>query len=367
MPVPDKNTEEHNADRLNRTLKRYDTASVLYLLAKWLPAIAALYGVIKWIIEIVRCLTGGAYHAQLTSCTRLFSVEFLPRYYEPVFLCLTGLVFVATFAIGVVRFFRLAEGGKRIAVLVLLAVSLGIALPILFVLLVFPERFTNNFPYFMLNLSGIAAVVALVLAYFNKDVGGGWLFWRTVLWAALTYLGIPLLILLTQNAVLAVVVVPAGVVGGIILFTMPDPPPLIVETVPARNSYSKGASAFSGGDDSYDNTALEIAKKDEKEIYLKVIGWQAYRMEAAGKSGDNYIERSHVKAVESEIEDEFWKLNYSLNVLIKENGSKPPEVLKKLKEDLLDQAQRAERGGCSVDAINRRVAEAYRQAADKLG
>lgn len=188
---------------------RWDTMDTVM---KWVPASAAVYGTVKWIFEIIRCFTDGAYRAQCSSCSRLFSVEFFSRYFTPAFLCLTGAVFFVCLAYGFVRFYRQAKIGKIIAVSVLLLVSAWIAVPILFKLLFARDAYRDNFPVFMLNVSGIVALIALGMAYFDKTVQSGFLLKSIVLWALLAYAGIPLLILLTQNAVLAVVVVITAVI-----------------------------------------------------------------------------------------------------------------------------------------------------------
>ncbi len=98
-----------------RKTKKRSKWTVIDVVIAWLPAVAAAYEIVKWITEIVRCFSGGAYAEQFTNCTRLFSIEFLPRYYEPVLFWIAGVTLGIGLLYAIVRFYRLAKTGKRVA------------------------------------------------------------------------------------------------------------------------------------------------------------------------------------------------------------------------------------------------------------
>lgn len=115
--ISDINREEQNGDRPDVVIeipsegesepakkKKRSKWTVIDIVVAWLPAVAAVCGIVKWIMEIARCFSGGAYEAQFTNCTRLFSVEFLPRYYEPILFWIAGIALGIGLFYAIVRF-----------------------------------------------------------------------------------------------------------------------------------------------------------------------------------------------------------------------------------------------------------------------
>lgn len=299
---------EQNAKNRTFDWKKIDAA------VKWLPAAAAVYGFVKWIVEIVRCFTGGAYRAQCTNCTRLFSVEFFSRYFSPVFLWLTGAAFFLCLAYGFVRFYRLSAKGKKITVTILLAVATVIAVPVLFKLLFVPNAYKDNFPVFMLNLSGLAVLIALGIAYFDKTVQNGFLLKSVLLWALTVYLGIPLVILLTQNAVTGVITVLLLIfLSVMVLYTKKNPPEPKYTEIPENGSgqsemtteqqayvhkYNEAMRALNCGNNP---AAIEILEELGEHDFILDIRYDELNAELEGtrrsrklwsdflEYGDNYI------------------------------------------------------------------------------
>lgn len=115
--ISDINREEQNGDQPDVVIeipsegeseqakkKKRSKWTVIDIVVAWLPAVAAVCGIVKWIMEIARCFSGGAYEAQFTNCTRLFSVEFLPRYYEPILFWIAGIALGIGLFYAIVRF-----------------------------------------------------------------------------------------------------------------------------------------------------------------------------------------------------------------------------------------------------------------------
>jgi len=77
--ISDINREEQNGDQPDVVIeipsegeseqakkKKRSKWTVIDIVVAWLPAVAAVCGIVKWIMEIARCFFGGAYEAQLT-------------------------------------------------------------------------------------------------------------------------------------------------------------------------------------------------------------------------------------------------------------------------------------------------------------
>jgi len=254
------NREEQNGDRPDVVIeipsegesepakkKKRSKWTVIDIVVAWLPAIAAVCGIVKWIMEIVRCFSGGAYEAQCTNCTRLFSVEFLPRYYEPVLFWIAGVTLGIGLLYAIFRFYRLAKTGKRVAFTVLFLLALLIAAPIALIwgLHDYPDAplmqaliqavgeerlsaffhanqwiYRSAFPYILLGVSALFLLISLRLVYFDERSENRRFFSYIVILAAIIFLGIPLLILLSQNAVLAICLA-FGVTVAILSITIP--------------------------------------------------------------------------------------------------------------------------------------------------
>ncbi len=217
-------------------VKKKTARDIIDIIIKFLPGVAAAFGAAKWFVEIVRCLTSGVYKEQLSSCTKLFSLDFLPRYYEPVLLWVAGVSVAVCLAASVIRFFIWAKKGKKTAVVVLFLLSLLCAVPFLAVwrlydhydapttqaflrfvgedrihsfFQAYPWVYKSAFPYITLGLSALFMLIGLVKILWDDDSGNADLSEFLILWAAVIFLGIPLLILMTQNAVLAMLLAAA--------------------------------------------------------------------------------------------------------------------------------------------------------------
>ena len=206
--MSDVNREEPNGEQPNVAIeipptgepepmktKKRSKWTVIDTVIAWLPAIAAAYGIVKWILEIVRCFRDGAYAAQFANCTRLFSVGFLPRYYEPVLFWMTGITLGIGLLYAIVRFYRLAKTGKRVGFTVLFLLMLPIAAAFALILglvdhfdapivqavvrVVGEERlsaffnanpwvYKSAFPYILLGVSAVLLLISLKLLYFDE-------------------------------------------------------------------------------------------------------------------------------------------------------------------------------------------------------
>lgn len=64
--------------------------------------------------------------------------------------------------------------------------------------------YKSAFPYILFGVSALFLLISLRLVYLDERSENRRFFSYIIIWAAIIFLGIPLLILLTQNAVLAI-------------------------------------------------------------------------------------------------------------------------------------------------------------------
>ena len=213
----------------------------------WLPAAAAACGLVKLIMEIIRCFSEGIYKGQHIGEAKQFSLEFLPRYYEPVLFWIAGITFGLVLLYFLVRFYRMAKTQKRVWFTVLLALTLPIAAAFLllwglhdapdmppieaFINAVGVDTLRNFFvanpwaakPAFAAipaGVSGLMLLIALCLLLFDEYSKNGFYSIIMLIWAAVIFLGIPILIFLLRNVyiliILGIVLFCAGVVALVV-------------------------------------------------------------------------------------------------------------------------------------------------------
>ena len=213
----------------------------------WLPAAAAACGLVKLIMEIIRCFSEGIYKGQRIGEAKQFSLEFLPRYYEPILFWIAGITFGLVLLFFLVRFYRMAKTQKRVWFTVLLALALLIAaaflllwglhdapdMPLIdaFINAVGEDTLRGFFsanpwaakPAFAAipaGVSGLMLLIALCLLLFDEYSKNGFYFIIMLIWAAVIFLGIPILIFLLRNVyiliILGIVLFCAGVVALIV-------------------------------------------------------------------------------------------------------------------------------------------------------
>lgn len=226
--------------------KRFGWGTVDRILA-WLPALAAIFGLVKLAMEIVRCFSEGVYSGQRAGSVKQFSLEFLPRYYEPILFWIAGITFGLGLLYLIVRFYRMAKSKKRAAFTVLFVLALPLAA--IFLLLwglhdaqdmPLIEAFINavgedtlrsffsanpwaakpEFAAIPAGVSGLMLLIALCLLVLDDYSKNRIYFFIMLVWAAVVFLGIPLLILLLRNVyiliILGIVLLCAGVIAFIV-------------------------------------------------------------------------------------------------------------------------------------------------------
>ena len=391
---------------------------VIDIILTFLPGVAAVFGIAKWFGEIVRCISGGVYKEQLSSCTKPFSLDFLPRYYEPILLWIAGVSIVVCLVASLVRFFIWAKKGKKVAVVVLFLLSLLCAVPFLTVwrlhdhydapatqaflrfvgedrirafFQAYPWVYKSAFPYITLGLSALFMLIVLAKILRDDDSGNYNLSLSLIPWAAVIFLGIPLLILLTQNAVLAILLAVAlvmvvslfsrilriliavlmvGAIGLAVVTTMSfapliAPAILVLIIIVVALLPSSGARGSGSSDDSEENLDLYINElvKDRNKAHEK-----------AGNRTGNLRKGALYDAadIQRQIEEKCAKLGKDLL-------DADPATLDK--NELIDRIKKYERkaltyendgafamGGITEDrkAINQTLSNAYHDAAEKL-